>query len=1441
MPMLRFAIALLFTCTALLAEDSGGLIRAGIDRGGWTFDNGAEFPGAVGSLAIDDQVEPQRRPALALQGDFAKGGNYVQALVEIPGKAELDRLAFWLKAPGGKHLSLRLIDGSGQCHQLGLRLAGVTGWQRVEVPIGEFFALLAKGRSLPVVERYEFWGGANDGHWHGAISKVALLAGKDSYGGTAGTLWLSGVQAITVDAGNRTKVSAVVRLDDFLNEGVVDWGLSLGTEFPGAQGTLTAVADQPSAGAFALRLQGDFTKGGAYIGAQKDLTGLAIEAIRLRVRSTVPTCGFRLIDATGQCHQRKQFPLAADGAWHDLTLKPSEIAGGEHWGGANDGKWHSPAKLIALTMGTTGEILLSDIRAEVIDTVQAAAPAYQEGFETAGTLPTDWKAEGDVAIAAGDAAAGTRALILTRDQKSVEVSTRAIGAWFPATPGHWTVGGAAATRLVSPDASFCLLIAIEAGDASGKALATREVAAPFGDKGWQRFATAVEFPVGTTQARFTLTMAKAYGKAAVDGLTAAMVTGATHGDPQIDRIELSTARIGNLLFPEDPVTLIVDVPAKHPLPATRRTVEAVVRDFWGAEVGTPVRGTLERKQFANGRMTYRVELDLSTQPLEIGRYYEAHVVVPGGEATEYTGFARLPLAETKALKPADVPITIRSWDGRIKEYIQLADRLGIRRFGLWGRTNAKPPYEPGLPQGDLVQELGGTWLTGTMAATVEHEGFKNISEDNLRQGMTEFLQQFAGKGLQALCQGNEPPEDVSKIPEKVVAYKAIYEAVKAFDPKIEVIGTSVGANEAFFAAGFQNYLDAYDFHVYESHLDVRRAMRSYRTMMEKYHAVKPIHSTELGLNSQGMSRHAVAVEMVKKLTSFFAEGGASASWFGIMYPDHEGTGRGSSGSAHNVFDCQYSLYNPKLDAVMYYHLINGFAARHFVQEAAYDDGTEAYLFRDAVGTCLQILWNDKATVDVQVPLVDASDIHLVRVDGSSVALMPDVGGIGLRVSAEPVLLRYRQAAGKLPDALAAPRLHLVDGGGEIIKGASATMRVSGPGLTAEQVKVLVPTGWQSSCTTDGGGQVTIRLASPITTGAREGRIQIQRLVAGGVAAELSLGLAMRSPVQVIVVPFAAVAAKAGGIDLTIRNGGSETRTMTWSAMIDSAFPESKGGYRLTDPQQPQAALVGDVDGQVKLAAGAERRMHLVLRDGDIDTLYRVRVTAHDEEGREQVVSRFIGGFGQAVHARTAPSLDGKLDEPMWATAPVLTLERADQVVRYGVNQAPARAWGGPAELSANVRLAWDEQNLYLGVTVHDDIYRATGHDGELWRMDGLQMLVDPFREQETKAGKYDYTMGVGTAGPQAFCHLSARADVPSGLVRDITVTMAPGATGGDRTYEIAIPWTRLAPFKPHPGADLGLCLIVNDDDGQGRDGFIGWFSGAHNKETDLVGDIILGE
>src|SRR5690606_1262173 len=113
----------------------------------------------------------------------------------------------------------------------------------------------------------------------------------------------------------------------------------------------------------------------------------------------------------------------------------------------------------------------------------------------------------------------------------------------------------------------------------------------------------------------------------------------------------------------------------------------------------------------------------------------------------------------------------------------------------------------------------------------------------------------------------------------VAAYRIVYDEVKKIDPTIFVLGSSAGPQEEFFELGFGEWCDAYDFHTYDDPAAVRSALRAYRELFKKYGHPKPVWSTEIGLNSQGLERRAVSVDMIKKITAFFAEGGASVSWF----------------------------------------------------------------------------------------------------------------------------------------------------------------------------------------------------------------------------------------------------------------------------------------------------------------------------------------------------------------------------------------------------------------------------------------------------------------------------------------------------------------------------------------------------------------------------------
>ena len=1078
------ALALVLACHTACADEHISLISPDDPASNWAFNNGREFPGATGSLETDAGASREECPSLKLTGDFTKGGGYVQAGRQFD-PVDIRELSFWTRCEGTDQFTLRLGDSSGQTHQFKLKLDPSPGWQRVTLPVRRFFARRGQADALTNILKYESWGGAKDGNWHGPATAVYLLLSKGDENSVR-TLWLNDVAILPEPAPVAgAELAETVALDEIV-EGVHDWKFSLGNEFPGARGSLTVAENLPESGQFCLRLEGDFTGGGAYVAAIRNLDdGSAADttAFRARVKTdNVTNVTIQIVDGSGQTHQRKHVPIIADGKWNDLSLIPAEIAGGEHWGGANDGKWHGPARSFVLSLTSDSDpekkrpdLLLSNVRADILRPVFAQAPAFSESFDGK-TLADSWTATGGVTLKSGN-------LVVSRSPEKINEPREAVGPAFAATPGRWKIETSIQTDLKSPDNSYRALVTVEALDSTGQTRETFTVADLFGKTDPARIETIADFSEKTRSARFRIRQEKAEGEFRIGHLSAVFLAPPLRQENRVERLLFSTAQLGNLLFPEDPREISLTVEARKPLPIDQRGVTCVVRDYWGSEQTEPARVELSGPEKSGDRFVYRGTLDLAEAPLETGRYYEIHASMAAKDSepfTHSTSLAILPAAATHQYAPEEVPFTARNWDNRIPEYIRLTNRLGIRICGLWGRWSPKPPYKASVPGLDLVKELGMGWLTTTACTSIE-DGKDEYDENALRQGVRNLIETFGQHRPLIINLGNEPHGTGGQVRKNVAAYRAVYEEIKSVDPSIKVVATSVEPNEEYHAAGYGQWCDAYDFHIYEDSANVRRTIEEYQKLAERYGHPKPIWSTELGLNSQGLPRHTVAVELIRKFAAFFAAGGENVSWFGLLYPDPSGKSFGSSGDSHNVFDCRFNRYCPRLDAVAYYHAVNAIAIKRFVEEKCYAGGISAFLFRDRDGRRLQILWKDPGREDVFVPLENVDEVRVIRIDGSSRILRPRGKGITVTVSRDPLLLLYENGPETLANSLGTPAASL----------AELPETVSGRDVTefsvrsAHELALIAPPFWKVEKSEPESGLFRFRVSPPEETAARE--------------------------------------------------------------------------------------------------------------------------------------------------------------------------------------------------------------------------------------------------------------------------------------------------------------------------------------------------------------------
>lgn len=1065
---------------------------------------------------------------------------------------------------------------------------------------------------------------------------------------------------------------------------------------------------------------------------------------------------------------------------------------------------------------------------------RASFPAFREGFEDAAGLATA-AIQGQVAISTKDPYRGNACLRLMRARVDMERQvTRAVLPAFAVRDGLWDVSLALRSGLHSPDSSYNGTVALELLDDAGAVRERSEIAITTGNSPWKPLRKRIEIGEGCVSARFVISLEKTWGDFAVDELAAEFSGPSLR---TVTAIAFASAAVGNLFLPDQPLRFTVTATCTRPRPAALRTATCLVRDYWGAEYASIPVVLGEAGATATGRPTYSGELDLSGQAWEVGRYYELHAELPepalSEPARDASSFAIVPVAETRRHPPFAVPFTASGWNPGVPGFFPLCDRLGLRVANVYSRWSSTPPYDWTAPGIEIVKELGMGALLSTPVHHVEMrgKGYEAYDDTALREGARRLVAELKDQVPIALRVGNEPhPTDDDDVRRMIGVYRSVYQGAKSADPSVIVTATSCGPEEAFFRLGYQDTHDVYIFHQYADAQVIHGDFARYRQLVAKHGGGKPIWSTELGLNSQGMSRAAVAIQLIKIFTNFFACGGANASWFGIMWPDLDGSNVGTNGDSFDVFNSKYCLYSPKLTAVAQYHMVNAICVKRFVAQRTYPDGTILTLFRDHEARCLLVAWHDGGRVDVGLPLPGVGHVRATRLDGAGSDFAP-AGGLTIGLSDEPYLLAFESAGFALPEALTAPDASLDGAIGTVVKGGSTrlALRSAHPGA----VELVAPPGWLVQREAGTAVVAAFTVTAPSATAAREGRL-LARL--GATVGEIQLPLPVVDAIDIRFVPAPRSAVGTAGMEVHLANRGPASQRVRWSVAMPESFAMANGAFRLGEPALFTPANTTPAAGEVELAPGASTS--IAVRAGNLDplTLYRARLEL-SADGSAVSRERLFGGCAGVPRVAGGVVFDGRFGDPAWRRSPEL---RLDQPGQFAIIHRNTARWDGPEDLSGIMRLLWDDAFLYLGMEVLDDVFCQPEVDSNIWRGDGLQFLVDPCRDTGEKPGKYDYAVALSAKGAQAWCYASAdAAKAPSEEVRDFTMRITPTGVRGNVNYEIAIPWHRLSPFVPRVGGNLGLGMIINNDDGRIRDSFMAWFGCAHSKQLSMNGDLIL--
>ena len=169
-----------------------------------------------------------------------------------------------------------------------------------------------------------------------------------------------------------------------------------------------------------------------------------------------------------------------------------------------------------------------------------------------------------------------------------------------------------------------------------------------------------------------------------------------------------------------------------------------------------------------------------------------------------------------------------------------------------------------------------------------------------------------------------------------------------------------------------------------------------------------------------------------------------------------------------------------------------------------------------------------------------------------------------------------------------------------------------------------------------------------------------------------------------------------------------------------------------------------------------------------------------------------------------PVIDGDMSE--WGA-----LENTADAVVYGMGN-----WSGAGDLSATFSLGWDAANLYLAVSVRDDVHAQTQNGESIFRGDSVEFLFDGALQadrQHEKLSGDDYQIGLSpgdlsaaTVVAQAYCWF------PVGQAGSMPAAqLAASASVDGYVLEAAVPWAALG-VAPASGDEYGFALSVSDND-----------------------------
>ncbi|MCD6506553.1 hypothetical protein J7M22_07990 [Candidatus Poribacteria bacterium] len=220
-------------------------------------------------------------------------------------------------------------------------------------------------------------------------------------------------------------------------------------------------------------------------------------------------------------------------------------------------------------------------------------------------------------------------------------------------------------------------------------------------------------------------------------------------------------------------------------------------------------------------------------------------------------------------------------------------------------------------------------------------------------------------------------------------------------------------------------------------------------------------------------------------------------------------------------------------------------------------------------------------------------------------------------------------------------------------------------------------------------------------------------------------------------------------------------------------------------------------------------------------------------GAEEINAAQVDTYLVPMRGDVEINIDANLSE--WDNHPRVLVMGEDTWEPLGGN------WDGPDDLTARLRVLYDENNLYFALQVADNQYAPKG-SGHPWEDEGVQIAID------TSAGKIDPGWPNKTTYLYNFAVDDGWQKEAGPFMGDAIIEMKRDEATKQTIYEWQMPSDIVKSteggVKFKPGMEIAFAIIVNDsdEDAIGQTGWVGW--GNHTivfgKNPEEMKTLVLG-